>query len=168
MVVDGEATTDHNLWSQAVDSEFESRWTQTSQHERSLLEQLGGLQDVQLNVKPDEIMDACSMVRKSKKRDTEGVCIRAIQLSGRVLDALANLISKVASSDARMSELSLLGVVKAKLRGSITPDKTRGLVPQLCLLQLTHNILLNRMSSTLDSWSGEREMKGLVLGWGKV
>ena len=167
MVIDGQATCDHNLWSQAVDKEFESRWTQTSDYERCLLDQLGGRQEVELNVTADEIMDACAMVRKSRKRDTDGVCVRAIKLSGHVLDSLAPLIAKLVSSDAQMSELSLLGVVKAKLRGSITPDKTRGLVPQLCLLQITHNILLNRMSSALNAWSREREMKGLVLGSGK-
>ena len=162
MMVDGHTVCDHVKWSESVDKEFEERWKQTSQQDLQIFEQLGGQQDVVLHVAPEKVLDACSTVKKPKRRDLEGVCCHAIRLCPQLHAPTADLIARTLASDANVSELRLVGFVKAKARGVITADKTRGLVPQLSLLQIMYRVLQKRVTPSLDDFSRERSMKGLL------
>ena len=167
MNVDGRVLCDHTKWSEAVDKEFEERWRQTNHEDLLLFEQLGGMQEIYLDIDPAEVLEACSAIKKPKRRDLEGVCCQAIRLCAQLHAPLALLLAKTMASDAAMSDISLVGFVKAKLRGVITADKTRGLVPQLALLQIMDRIVQKRVTPTLDTFSFDRSTKGLLLGSGK-
>ena len=113
------------------------------------------------------MLDACSTIKKPKRRDLEGACCYAIRLCAQLHAPLAQLIATTLASDATMSDLGLVGFVKAKLRGVITADKTRGLVPQLAFLQIMDSIVQKRVTPALDTFSRDRSIKCLLLGSGK-
>ena len=167
MLVDRSVTTEPSFWVDALGHDFKHRWTQANAEDLDTFAALGGYEPYEVVIEPSEILSACSTCKKQNRLDSDGICVRAIRLSSSVHFQLADLISRSLSSDDVLERLSLTCFVKGKARGSVTPDQTRGLIPQLSFLYVCHNVLLNRINPKLDLWASEQGVGGLVLGCGK-
>ena len=98
---------------------------------------------------------------------TKGICVRAVQLCTTAHRPLAKLIGDTLSDDSRWDGLVQTGIIKGKIRSPVKASETRGLVPQLVVLQLCNNIVLNRIQPKMNEFSREHGLHGVVLGCGK-
>ena len=169
MKIADELTTDESAWVSALADDFETRWHQDRLHDLDLFQSLGGLKEANISVSESELSDAVASCKRSAKLDIDGLCVRAVSLpSSQVfIRSTAELLSCLLSSDTPWEDVCLLGFVKGKRKGSVTPGETRGLLPQTTLLQLSNKLVLNKLRSHLDVWAESVGVAGRILGSGK-
>ena len=157
---------DPAVWSASIADDFDSRWSQGSNLDLELFEMLGGRGALNLQIDPEEIATAYKQCSKKNKLDTLGLCTKALAGPICLHAHVGTLISQLVSSPSALRDLTLVGVAKGKKRGVIGATDTRGIFPQLALLQLAHRVFMNRWKPAMDNWSQEHNLRGLVLGAG--
>lgn len=108
--------------------------------------------------------------KKCKKRDRldiHGLCIRALELPLSLRKPLAHLIGDILGSDLHMAKIRMEGSIKAKRKGTVSTNDTRGLLPQPCVIELASRVILARLSPTLQTWSDSNCLSAVILGVGK-
>ena len=102
-----------------------------------LFQSLGGFHDAHVDVSDSEFSDALASCKRYAKLDIDGICVRAVALpSSQFFNrSVRKLLSCLLSSDLLWKDVSLLGFVKGKKKGNVSPGETRGMLPQTTLLQ---------------------------------
>ena len=148
--IDDDTTVDEAQWLNALVPEFEQRRTQDSEVDLQLIDALNGKDDAHVDVSCEEVSSACNDAKRYYRIDNEGICVAALDHAPLFL-ALSQLLSAMISVDQVMSQVRLRGIIKGKVRGTISTNETRGLVPQPCLLELASRILSNKVHASLDA-----------------
>ena len=79
MKVDGLLAESVEEWLEPIAEDFEQRWLQTRENESLILNKLGACDDCNFVTNSEEILRACSKVKKPWKLDAKGLCVAAIK-----------------------------------------------------------------------------------------
>ena len=162
MNINGAITEDIEPWMKSVAHHYDRRWDQTNLNDIELFTRLGGLSPNNFVTYAREVREACLCIKRPWKLDERGMCCGAIEKAFRLYEPLVNLLSHALSSDDLWQAITPTGIVKRKTMRPVSPEETRGTIPQLSFLQIANRIVFAHLNPNLQEWCDRHHLGGCV------
>lgn len=146
-----------------VRKEYEKRWS----GDGTVVEPQGlsasvPLDDIHLT--EEELQTAICRVKRPWIKDARGIPPAALLGGGTLIQAMLYSFRELLCQDRPWDGFCETGYVKQKELGGVSVKKTRGIVPQSTFLRVLTNVVMARITPSIDTFSTEHQMLHRVLG----
>lgn len=117
------------------------------------------------DIEPTEVATAVSQCKYPCKLDHFGLCAEALYMAVLTNSTgWATFFAQAFNNPRWLHAITVKGLIKAKHRCPVLPKDTRFLMPQPIHLQVTHNIVVNKLSGTIEARMKSLGCVGMIMG----
>lgn len=167
LIVDGQACKDQSVWAAQAEKDFGRRWNSSESGDGQRIVNMGLTQEQKITISDEQLVDALDQVSKASQMDHYGICVLPFLKTPCLRTSLKGLVEDLLGSDVGWDGIEIQGFVKGKVRSKIDISKTRGLLPQPCILKVLNAVVNVVVGPQVDAWSQSNGISSFVLGSSK-